>query len=148
MGERSGDTMPDSKMKEQLGYIIASVNRELEEELEERLRPAGVPIEQLRVLEVLHNADGRSMGEVAAAALVDAPTLTKIIDRMVSDNLVFRGPDPGDRRRVLIFLAAAGRALHKRLKSVTVAQEKRLSKNLDPHKMEELRGLLRELIAN
>ena len=30
MGERSGDTMPDSKMKEQLGYIIASVNRELE----------------------------------------------------------------------------------------------------------------------
>ena len=139
--------MSDSRMKEQLGYIIASVNRELEEELEERLRPAGVPIEQLRVLEVLHNADGRSMGE-AAAALVDAPTLTKIIDRMVSDNLVFRGPDPGDRRRVLIFLAAGGKALYKRLRSVTVAQEKRLSRNLDPHKMEELRGLLRELVAN
>jgi DNA-binding MarR family transcriptional regulator len=102
----------------------------------------------VRVLEVLHNADGRSMGEVAAAALVDAPTLTKIVDRMVSDNLVFRGPDPGDRRRVLIFLAAAGKALHKRLKSVTVAQEKRLSRNLDPHKMEELRELLRELVAN
>lgn len=140
--------MSDSRMKEQLGYIIASVNRELEEELEERLRPAGVPIEQLRVLEVLHNADGRSMGEAAAAALVDAPTLTKIIDRMVSDNLVFRGPDPGDRRRVLIFLAAGGKALYKRLRSVTVAQEKRLSRNLDPHKMEELRGLLRELVAN
>jgi MarR family transcriptional regulator, organic hydroperoxide resistance regulator len=140
--------MSDSRMKEQLGYIIASVNRELEEELEERLRPAGVPIEQLRVLEVLHNADGRSMGEAAAAALVDAPTLTKIIDRMVSDNLVFRGPDPSDRRRVLIFLAAGGKALYKRLRSVTAAQEKRLSRNLDPHKMEELRGLLRELVAN
>ena len=141
--------MSAGKMKGQLGYIIASVNRELEAELEERLRPAGVPIEQLRVLEVLHNADGRSMGEIAAAAaLVDAPTLTKIIDRMVSENLVFRGPDPGDRRRVLIFLAATGKALHKQLKSVMVAQEKRLSKSLEPRKMEELRGLLRVLIAN
>jgi MarR family transcriptional regulator, organic hydroperoxide resistance regulator len=140
--------MSAGKMKGQLGYIIASVNRELEAELEERLRPAGVPIKQLRVLEVLHNADGRSMGEIAAAALVDAPTLTKIIDRMVSENLVFRGPDPGDRRRVLIFLAATGKALHKQLKSVMVAQEKRLSKSLEPRKMEELRGLLRALIAN
>jgi len=140
--------MVDSGMKDQIAYIIASVNRELEEELEERLRPAGVPIEQLRVLEVLHTADGRSMGELAVAALIDAPTLTKIIDRMASDNLVFRAPDPDDRRRVLVFLAAAGQALHRRLRSVTVAQEKRLSKQLDRRKMEELRGLLRDLIAS
>jgi DNA-binding MarR family transcriptional regulator len=67
---------------------------------------------------------------------------------MVSDNLVFRAPDSGDRRRVLVFLAAAGKALYRKLKSVTVAQEKRLSKQLDRRKMEELRGLLRGLIAN
>ena len=40
------ETVSDIKMSKQLAYIIASVNRQLEEELQERLRPAGVPIEQ------------------------------------------------------------------------------------------------------
>ncbi len=138
--------MAAMKITEQLAYIVASVNRQLEEELEERLRLSGLPIEQFRILEALDRVGACPMGELAAYALVEPPTLTKIIDRMVSESLVFRSPDPEDRRRVLIIAADAGKALYKRLRKVSTAQEERLSKQLSQAKADELRNLLRELI--
>ena len=42
------------------------------------------------------------MTEVAEFAMPPAPSLTKVVDRMVSLNLVYRRPDLRDRRRVLI----------------------------------------------
>jgi DNA-binding MarR family transcriptional regulator len=139
-------SMPDTRLNEQLAYIIALVNKRLEDELEERLRPAGVPIEQLRILELLQNSDGRSMGDLAQRALIEQTTLTKIIDRMVSDGLVYRTPDPNDRRRVLIRLATGGKALFKRLDRITISQQDRLEKRIPPAKMEELRRLLTEIM--
>ena len=138
--------MPASSLKDQLAYIVASVNRQLEEDLQERLRPEGVPVEHLRVLEVLDRGGAVPMGELAAQALVEPPTLTKIIDRMVSESLVFRSPDPNDRRRVLIHLARAGKALCKRLRRVSHEQEERLVRQLPRDKANELRALLRDLI--
>jgi DNA-binding MarR family transcriptional regulator len=86
------------------------------------------------------------MGALAQNALVEPPTLTKIIDRMVSESLVLRSPDPNDRRRVLILLAPAGKALCKRLRRVSLEQEERLVRQLPRDKAKELRNLLRELI--
>ena len=138
--------MRSSRLSDQLAYIVASVNRQLEEELQERLRPEGVPIEHLRVLEALDREGTVPMGELATRALVEPPTLTKIIDRMVSDSLVFRSPDAGDRRRVLIQLAPAGKVLCKRLRRVSREQEERLTRQLPRDKAIELRHLLRDLI--
>jgi DNA-binding MarR family transcriptional regulator len=139
--------MSASRLSGQLAYVIAMVNKQLEDELQERLRPAGVPIEQLRILEVLQVQEGRTMGDLAARALIEPTTLTKIIDRMVSDGLVHRRPDPDDRRRVLIRTAPGGKALYKRLDRITMGQEERLQKQIPPAKMEELRRLLSEIIA-
>ena len=138
--------MAATRMKDQLAYMIASVNRQLESELEERLRPGGVPIEQYRILEVLDASEPCAMGEIAAQSLIEPPTLTKIIDKMVADALVYRAPDPGDRRRVLILTAPAGKALFKRLRGVSSAQEQRLVELLESDGAAELRNLLRELI--
>jgi DNA-binding MarR family transcriptional regulator len=138
--------MPSSSLRDQLAYIVASVNRQLEEDLQERLRPEGVPVEHLRVLEVLDRGGAVPMGELAAQALVEPPTLTKIIDRMVSDSLVFRSPDPNDRRRVFIHLARAGKVLCRRLRRVSREQEERLVRQLPRDKAKELRALLRDLI--
>jgi MarR family transcriptional regulator, organic hydroperoxide resistance regulator len=138
--------MPAKRLTDQLAYIVASVNRQLEEELQERLRPEGVPIDQLRVLEALDRGVALPMGELAEHALVEAPTLTKIVDRMVSESLVFRSPDPHDRRRVLISLASAGKLLCTRLRRVSQEQEERLVRQLPRDKANELRNLLRDLI--
>ena len=138
--------MAQMRMKDQLAYLIASVNRQLESELEERLRPGGVPIEQYRILEVLDASEPCAMGEIAAQSLIEPPTLTKIIDKMVAEGLVYRAPDPNDRRRVLILTTSGGKALYKRLKGVSTAQEQRIVDLLASDKAAALRDILRELI--
>lgn len=140
--------MASMKMGDQLAYMIASLNRQLEDELEERLRPGGVPIEQFRILEVLDMHEKLAMGEIAAMSLIEPPTLTKIIDKMVAEGLVYRAPDPNDRRRVLILTAPAGKALYKRLNGVSSAQEQRMVERLSADRASDLRNLLRELMAN
>ena len=133
-------------MKDHLAYIIASVNKQLEDELHDRLRPAGVPIEHLRILEVLQDGSGRPMGELATKALIEPTTLTKVVDRMISDGFVFRSPDANDRRRVLVAIAPAGRALFRRLSRITTSQEARIAQQIPNEKLDELRTLLRGLI--
>ena len=88
------------------------------------------------------------MGELATIVLVDAASLTKIVDRMVVEALVYRAVAPQDRRRVLIFLATKGKALHNQLKGVLGDQQRSLVDRLDLSKAKELtrilRGLMRE----
>ena len=88
------------------------------------------------------------MGELASIVLVDAASLTKIVDRMVVEALVYRAVAPEDRRRVLIFLATKGKALHNQLKGVLGDQQRSLVDRLDISKAKELtrilRGLMRE----
>lgn len=134
-----------SNMEDQLAYLIASVNRQLEEELQESLRPEGVPIEQFRILGALTSSNGRPMSELASIVLVDAASLTKIVDRMVVEALVYRAVAPDDRRRVLIFIAAKGKALYNRLKGVLGDQQRKLVDRLDVSKAKELTRILREL---
>ena len=138
--------MADPKFTEQLGYLIARANRLIEEDLSKRLQSNGIAIEQYRVLKSLEEEGPLPMGRLAERVLVEPATLTKIIDRMVRDNLVYRAPDPDDRRKVLILTAAEGKALYKRLSGVSSAQEKRLAEVLAGEKAAELKTLLRELL--
>lgn len=131
--------------EQQLAWIIARVNRRLEEELAEHLRPTGLPIEQFRVLEAIGQRGPMTMGELAAAALVERPTLTKIVDRMVSAGLVFREPDERDRRRVNIVLAPEGAAMRRRLEGVSLRIERRLSALLEGPGERSLPEMLRAL---
>jgi DNA-binding MarR family transcriptional regulator len=138
--------MASDRMKNQLTYLIASLNRQFEADLAERLRPGGIPIEQFRILEVLDANEPRAMGEIAAAALIETPTLTKIIDKMTMEALVYRSPDPDDRRRVMILTTPEGKALFKRLRGAARAQERRIVEVLASEKAAELKSLLRELL--
>ncbi len=137
---------PDSPITEHLAYLLAQANREINRQLEARLGQEGVPVEQWRILKVLSDGNGRSMGELAEAVLLNHPTLTKIIDRMVSDALVYRVQDPQDRRKVLMFSSNRDNALCKRLNSLAVSQEAHILKAYGGKSTSELKRLLGGLI--
>jgi DNA-binding MarR family transcriptional regulator len=71
------------------------------------------------------------MTEIAAHAMVPAPTLTKIVDRLVDAALVYRRPDETDRRRVLVLLSEHGRATHDALAPQVAAVEREFIDALD-----------------
>lgn len=60
------------------------------------------------VLGLLTESPGRSMTEISEATALNLPTATKLMDRMVSDNLVYRRSHHRDRRRVIIFPTEQG----------------------------------------
>ena len=71
--------------------------------------------EEWRALALLVDGRSHAMSELAEFTMVPAPSLTRLIDRMVSANLVYRKVDPRDRRRVLVRVAPRGEALHRRV---------------------------------
>ncbi len=136
----------DSPITMHLSYLLAQANREINRQLDKLLRAEGVPVEQWRILKVLSDGNGRSMGELAEAALLNHPTLTKTIDRMVADSLVYRISDPDDRRKVLIFNADRGKALARRLAPLALSQETQIVKNYGDKATAQLKRLLESLI--
>lgn len=136
----------DLPLAEHLVYLLAQANREVSRQLDERLRQEGVPVEQWRILTILSSGKGLSMGELAEAVLLNHPTLTKMIDRMVSEALVYRAQDPKDRRKVLMYLSDRGKALAKRLKPLAQSHEARIIQNYGDKSTNELKRLLGSLI--
>lgn len=55
------------------------------------------------------------MTELAAAATVPGPSLTRLVDRLVADNLVYRRVDEDDRRRIRVHMTERGHDLRRRL---------------------------------
>jgi len=135
-----------SPITRHLAYLLAQANRQVHKQLDEEFRPEGVPVEQWRILKLLAERNGRSMGELTQVALLNHPTLTKMIDRMVSDALVYRRQDPQDGRRVLIFISDRGRAVNERLNRLANLHQAEIVEGYGDREAEELRRLLEELI--
>ena len=87
-------------------------------------------LEEWRVLKILSDGHGHIMTEIADFAMLPAPTLTKLMDRMVCENLVYRRADERDRRRVLAYLAEPGRARYERVSELLSSAEAGLAASL------------------
>lgn len=131
---------------EHLAYLLAQANREINRQLDARFRDEGIPVEQWRILKVLSDGKGHSMGELAEAVLLNHPTLTKMIDRMATDALVYRAQDTQDRRKVLMFTSDRGKELTQRLNLLALRQETYISESYGNRETSELKRLLESLI--
>ena len=97
----------------------------VERRIDEVVRPPDGPgLDAWRVLHLLADDAGHPMSEIAAHAMVPAPTLTKIVDRLADRGLVYRRADDADRRRVLVLLSGRGRTLHDELAPRVAAVER------------------------
>lgn len=92
-----------------LARLLTLVERGVVLRFTEALRADGATLDEWRVLSLLGDGNGHAMTEIAEYALLPAPTLTKVVDRMVSVNLVHRRADETDRRRVLVLASDRGR---------------------------------------
>ncbi|QKW32944.1 winged helix-turn-helix transcriptional regulator [Actinomadura sp. NAK00032] len=126
-----------------LPRVLARVERDITARLGAALKTAGSTVEEWRVTSLLSDGAGHPMTEIAEHALLPAPTLTKVVDRLVSAGLVYRRPDEDDRRRILVFLSERGQEEVTRL---TAAVETEWTNVQDAVGREEL-ALLRALLT-
>lgn len=129
-----------------LAYLLAQANRVVSSALERLLAEEGAQIEHWRVLEVLSDEQGRSMGELAQLVLMNHPALTKLMDRMVSRGWVHRAADDADNRKVLVFITDAGLEFVRRLRERVGTYHESLSAGIGDRRADQLRRLLGTLI--
>ena len=86
-----------------------------------------------------------SPGQLLTQTLVTSGTMTNRIDRLAAKGLVVRGPDPNDRRGVLVRLTDEGRELADGALAGLLKNERELLAALPPERLESLADLLRTL---
>ena len=74
----------------------------------------GVSPARASALSVLAFGGARTLGELAAAEQVTAPTMSRLVAALEADGLVAREPDPADGRAVRLRATAAGLRLIER----------------------------------
>lgn len=130
-----------------LTYLLTQADRRASASLEGIVREEGITIEQWRILRVLSDGSGWTMGDLAEAALLTLPTLTRVADRMVGQAFIYRATDPADRRKVVIYLSEKGRTVGSRLNGLVLGQQNKLFAALGPQKADQLMSLLQDLNA-
>ena len=97
-------------VEDYLLYLLARVSDVLSCEFHLQLRRRGVAVPVWRVLASLSGSRGETVTGLAEVCLLQQPTMTKLLDRMVQDGLVTRAQDVRDRRVVRVNLTLEGRA--------------------------------------
>ncbi len=124
-----------------LAGLMVRTGRKVNNRLTAKLRTVGLSLDAWLVLNMLVTESSRSMGGIAEAMVLNLPTATKLIDRMVNDNLVYRKPHHEDRRIIEIFPSDAGVIRHEVAKKL-VAKEQNALKKLIP----DIDRLMQELV--
>ena len=88
-----------------------------------------------------------SPGALLRATLVTSATMTHRVDRLAAAGLVVRGPDPEDRRGVLVTLTPAGRRQVDAALSDLLAAEELMLAPLPAADRAQLAALLRQLLG-
>jgi len=122
--------MTGKTVQNYLGVLLARTHRQMTSLWSTESKPVGLTLDMWVVLGELAEKPGQSMTTLAGALSHNLPTVTKLIDRMVSDNLVYRKPHHKDRRRVLIFPTARGIELYHEASAIADQMEDRLAHHL------------------
>ena len=138
--------MTSARHDDDLAHLLSQAERLVTGRLSAALEARGLTLAHWRVLSLLADGAGHPMTEAAEFAMLPAPSLTKVVDRMVSSNLVYRRPDLRDRRRVLIYSTARGRRLHQRLARDLGPAERVLGDIADDGDAAELTRLLLRIL--
>lgn len=136
---RAGYRFPD----DYLPYLLARASHVVLREFHRLLRPRRMRVAEWRVLATLSAGGTYTVGALARAALLEQPTLSKLLDRLERRGLVRRLADGMDLRQSRIELTARGRRRIRPAVAQARRHERRLLGAFRATEVRALRRLLR-----
>jgi MarR family transcriptional regulator, transcriptional regulator for hemolysin len=101
---------PTPRMRN-LGFLLRDLSRRHMLRFEAHARRLSLTLSQCKVLVRLDANEGASQSRLAELADIEPMTMVRILDRMESDGLLERRPDPADRRARRLYLTERARPL-------------------------------------
>ncbi|MDE4174642.1 MarR family winged helix-turn-helix transcriptional regulator [Phaeobacter sp. PT47_59] len=130
-------------IQDYLSYALAAAHRKVAASLNSRLKQHGIQIEAWRILETLEADQRLTMGQLAEVVLMNPPTLTKLVDRMVSDGLVHRQVAQADHRQINVLPTALGKKRMLQIRQEVKEQDAEFQSLLGKDEADKLIELLR-----
>lgn len=131
-----------------LALLIVRLSRMAGYRLGEALAAMEMRTHEFSVLNFLHEAGPLSQQEVGQALRINPSNLVGLLDLLEADGLLVRARDPGDRRRHLVQLTAAGRQRLARAWRAAEAAEEDLLSPLSTAERAQLRDTLERLVGH
>ena len=101
---------------------------------------------QIKLLTCFSDKDTHSMTELSISLAVSMPTITAMVDRLETANMVKRERNSVDRRVVQVRLTAAGKRELKKLSTIRKEEMEKILMNLSETEMNTFLGSI-ELVA-
>ena len=133
-------------VEDYLLYLLARVSHVLSGEFHQQLRRRGVAVPVWRVLASLVGSKGETVTGLAEVCLLQQPTMTKLLDRMVRDELVVRSQDARDRRVVRVALTPKGESLAAELTHAAKQHEATVIARFPDMETTEVKAVLRSVL--
>ena len=126
---------------------VENIQRYLQAAVRTSLGEAGLTKEEWKVLMALHDSV-RSHGWLCRDLDVSTGAMTNRLDKLERRGLIRRGPDPQDRRGVLLELTADGQARLEEYIDAGSGRERELLDDLTVTEKQELNRLLSKLLVS
>ncbi len=123
-------------------YMVKQVELAVRARLDEIVRPAGLTTAQYTALSVLERHTDMSSAQLARSSFVTAQSMADMITALEGRRLIERHRDRSDRRRLVVALTDAGRALLDRCRPDVAALEATMLSGLSVTQTKALRAAL------
>lgn len=133
-------------------HVLVRATHYVQREFNTQITALGMPFQlsgpRLRMLSVVSEAGKIRMSDLAANLGIKARTVTDFVDALEKENLLFRTPDPADRRATLIQLTELAQSHIKQVLAIQTEIAEKLMETLPPEHRKQLLDALLLLVEN
>jgi DNA-binding MarR family transcriptional regulator len=129
------------KLENQLCFPFYAVSRLIIREYQEDLDRLGITYPQYLVMLVLWEVDGVTVNDIAHRLILNTNTITPLLKRMETMDLITRTPAKEDQRKVIIHLTEKGKEMEKQAAEVPLNLIKKMGVEPDENTMNEISKL-------
>lgn len=139
--------IPETKYEDCVIFLLAKAYQKAHAKFKKRLIAYGLtPIQHL-ILEALWLEDGQSAGDIGKKLVLDAATLSGVLDRLAAGDWITKEPDLDDKRILRIFLTRKGKDLRPKLSEERNQANEEIMHKLTLEEKVLLKRLLRDVQA-
>lgn len=131
-----------------MAHLLYQLVQRRQGELDERFEALGLNSSKWRALFGIWRLESCTMGELARVTTIDRTTLTRVVDRLVEEEMVCRSASATDRRQVILTLTAAGETSYREALAIQSGYSAEMIRGVDEETQRNLCRLLTQLIHN
>ena len=130
-----------------IGTAIHRVAQLIQQRIDDEIRDSGLTRLSWMAANHVADADGLTIGDLAARLEVGNATASQLVDRMVRGGWVERSPSPADRRSQIVTVTAKSRSTIRDLEPRQLLLEDEILRDLSPEERRVLFVLLERIRA-